>query len=137
MSPRDAILAAVRRNLPRPAVPLPEVPGTDRKGIAGGLGYKEHFNRLPEVPGFPDEGEPLDLVNVDEMVRQHRGRLGSSLTKWEILPVSAEKALVIIATLVESHALIMPFEGTNKIDFTATSAKSVNDLQISQHYWVL
>ena len=58
MSPRDAILAAVRRNLPRPAVPLPEVPGTDRKGIKTGLGYKEHFNRLPEVPDFPDEGEP-------------------------------------------------------------------------------
>ena len=59
MSPRDAILAAVRRNLPRPAVPLPEVPGTNRKGIKAGLGYKEHFHRLPEVPGFPDEGEPI------------------------------------------------------------------------------
>jgi L-lactate dehydrogenase complex protein LldG len=59
MSPRDAILAAVRRNLPRPAVPLPEVPRTDRKGIKTGLGYKEHFHRLPEVPGFPDEGEPI------------------------------------------------------------------------------
>ena len=59
MSPRDAILSAVRRNLPRPAVPLPEVPGTDRKGIKSGFGYKEHFNRLPEVPGFPDEGEPI------------------------------------------------------------------------------
>ena len=59
MSPRDAILSAVRRNLPRPAVPLPEVPGTDRKGIKSGLGYKEHFHRLPEVPGFPDDGEPV------------------------------------------------------------------------------
>jgi L-lactate dehydrogenase complex protein LldG len=59
MSPRDAILAAVRRNLPRPAVPLPELSRTDRKGIKTGLGYKEHFNRLPEVPGFPDEGEPI------------------------------------------------------------------------------
>ncbi len=59
MSPRDAILAAVRRNLPRPAVPLPEVPGTDRKGIKTGFGYKEHFSRLPEVSGFPDEGEPI------------------------------------------------------------------------------
>ena len=59
MTARDAILAAVRRNLPRPAVPLPEVPGTDRKGIKTGLGYKEHFTRLPEVPGFPDEGEPI------------------------------------------------------------------------------
>jgi L-lactate dehydrogenase complex protein LldG len=59
MSPRDAILAAVRRNLPRPAVPLPEVPGTKRKGIKAGLGYREHFHRLPEVPGFPEEGEPI------------------------------------------------------------------------------
>ena len=59
MNPRDAILAAVRRNLPRPAVPLPEIPGTDRKGIVGGLGYKTHLTSLPEVPGFPDEGEPI------------------------------------------------------------------------------
>jgi L-lactate dehydrogenase complex protein LldG len=59
MNPREAILAAVRRNLPRPAAPLPEVPGTDRKGIKSCFGYKEHFNRLPEVPGFPDEGEPI------------------------------------------------------------------------------
>jgi L-lactate dehydrogenase complex protein LldG len=58
MSPREAILAAVRRNVPRPAVPLPEVPGATRKGIAGGLGYKGQFTRLAEVPG-PGEGEPL------------------------------------------------------------------------------
>ena len=59
MNPRDTILTAVRKNLPRPAVPLPEVPGTNRKGIKAGLGYKEHFHRLPEVAGFPDEGEPI------------------------------------------------------------------------------
>jgi L-lactate dehydrogenase complex protein LldG len=59
MSPRDAILAAVRKNLPGPAVPLPEDPGTDRKRVTGGLGYKEHFDRLPEVSGAPDDGEPV------------------------------------------------------------------------------
>jgi L-lactate dehydrogenase complex protein LldG len=59
MSAREAILAAVRRNLPRPAVPMPAIPETDRKGIETGYGYKEHFHRLPEVPGFPDEGEPI------------------------------------------------------------------------------
>jgi L-lactate dehydrogenase complex protein LldG len=59
MSPRDAILAAVHRNLPRPAVPLPEVPGTNRKGLKTGFGYKDHFHQLPEVPGFPGEGEPI------------------------------------------------------------------------------
>jgi L-lactate dehydrogenase complex protein LldG len=59
MSPRDAILAAVRRNLPRPTARLPEIPAINRKGIKTGLGYKEHFHRLPEVTGFPDEGEPI------------------------------------------------------------------------------
>ncbi len=57
ISPRDVILASIRSNLP-PAVPLPDVPGSDRRGIAAGLGYKEHVTRLPEVPGFPDVGEP-------------------------------------------------------------------------------
>jgi L-lactate dehydrogenase complex protein LldG len=59
MTARDTILAAVRKNLPPPAVPLPEVPETDRKGIKTGFGYKEHFHRLPAVAGFPDEGEPI------------------------------------------------------------------------------
>jgi L-lactate dehydrogenase complex protein LldG len=59
MSPRDAILAAVRRNLPRPAVPLPEAPATGRKRVKAGLGYKDHFHRLPEVPGMADEGDPV------------------------------------------------------------------------------
>jgi L-lactate dehydrogenase complex protein LldG len=59
MSPRDAILAAVRSNLPRPPVPLPEIPGTDRKGIRTCLGYRDHLTRLPEVPGFPNVGEPI------------------------------------------------------------------------------
>jgi L-lactate dehydrogenase complex protein LldG len=58
MSARDAILSAVRRNLPRPAVPLPEIPERAQKTVASGLGYKEHFNRMPEVAG-PDAGEPL------------------------------------------------------------------------------
>jgi L-lactate dehydrogenase complex protein LldG len=59
MSPRDAILEAVRRNLPQPAVPLPEIPGFARKGVKHGLGYKEQLTRLPEVPGSTDAGESL------------------------------------------------------------------------------
>jgi L-lactate dehydrogenase complex protein LldG len=59
MSPRDAILAAVRNNLPQPAVPLPEIPGSERKGVKHGLGYKEHFTRLPEVAGAPSMDDPL------------------------------------------------------------------------------
>jgi L-lactate dehydrogenase complex protein LldG len=59
MNPREAILANVRRNLPRPAVALPEIPDFDRKGLKTGLGYKEHFHNLPEVHSFPNEGEPI------------------------------------------------------------------------------
>lgn len=59
MNAREAIIDAVRRNLPQPPVPLPDVPGTNRKGLKTGFGYKEHFNNLPEVPGFPDDGEPI------------------------------------------------------------------------------
>ena len=59
MSAREAILAAVRNNLPQPAVPLPEIPRSERKGVKHGLGYKEHFTWLPEVAGAPGVDEPL------------------------------------------------------------------------------
>jgi L-lactate dehydrogenase complex protein LldG len=59
MNPREAILAAVRRNLPKPAVHLPDIPKTDRKGLEASLGYKDHFHHLPEVHSFPDEGESV------------------------------------------------------------------------------
>jgi L-lactate dehydrogenase complex protein LldG len=59
MNARTAIIDAVRRNLPQPAVPLPDIPGSNRKGLTASFGYKEHFNSLPEVLGFPDDGEPI------------------------------------------------------------------------------
>jgi L-lactate dehydrogenase complex protein LldG len=59
MNPREAILATVRKNLPRPTVALPNIPKTDRKGLKTSLGYKEHFHALPEVHSFPHEGEPI------------------------------------------------------------------------------
>ena len=59
ISPRDAILEAVRKNLPRPAVPLPEAPGDDGAEVAHGLGHEDHLPRQPEVPGFADKCEPL------------------------------------------------------------------------------
>jgi L-lactate dehydrogenase complex protein LldG len=59
MSPRDAILEAVRTNLPRPAVPLPELPESGREEVEHGLGYRDHLAHLPEVPGVPDADEPV------------------------------------------------------------------------------
>ena len=87
MSPRDAILAAVRRNLPRPAVPLPATPGTDRKGIKAGLGYKGHFTGMAEVPGFPDVGEPI----LPYFRRQLEAMGGSS---FEVADAAAARAKV-------------------------------------------
>ena len=52
MNAREAILAAVRLNLPGPAVPLPDVHVTDRRGIKHGLGYKEHFHITPSPTSF-------------------------------------------------------------------------------------
>jgi L-lactate dehydrogenase complex protein LldG len=56
--------------LPQPPVPLPATHETDRKAIAGGLGYKEHLNHMPEVSGFPDDGEsnlPYFLKQLEAM----------------------------------------------------------------------
>jgi hypothetical protein len=60
MSPREAILAAVRRNLPQPAVPLPEVPGTDRKGEPADASLDTTFS-----PGLWNQGRTGPLFHID------------------------------------------------------------------------
>jgi hypothetical protein len=52
MNPRDIILAAVRRNLPQPAVPLPALSETDEQGALSALGYKQHLTNLAEGQRF-------------------------------------------------------------------------------------
>ena len=49
MSARDAILAAVRKNLPQPAVSLPEDPGAARQGATFALGYKDCLHQMPQI----------------------------------------------------------------------------------------
>ena len=49
MNSRDAILANVRKNLPQPKVPLPDLDEFRGKRTALSLGYKEHLTQLPEV----------------------------------------------------------------------------------------
>jgi L-lactate dehydrogenase complex protein LldG len=75
------------RNLPRPAAPLPEISGSERKGVEHGLGYKGHLPRLPEVPGFPDAGEPL----VHYFRRQLEAMGGRS---FEVADAAAARAKV-------------------------------------------
>lgn len=57
-SARDAILQAVRRALPQPPVPLPEIPlAHQQKPMQGGVGYHGQLTTLEEVGGFPKPGE--------------------------------------------------------------------------------
>ena len=51
MTAREAILEAVRRNVPRPAVALPPLPAAGAQAIGTSIGFKEHLTDLPEVPG--------------------------------------------------------------------------------------
>ena len=124
MSPRDAILAAVRRNLPRPAVPLPEIPGTDRKGVKHGLGYKEHFHRLPEVSGFPVEGEPV-LPYFRKQLEAMGGR------SFEVADAAAAPAMVAelfpAAKVVCSAAPEVP--GTRRVQ-DVSDPHALNDVDV-------
>jgi L-lactate dehydrogenase complex protein LldG len=124
MSPRDAILAAVRKNLPRPAVPLPEIPGTSRKGIKTGLGYKEHFHRLPEVAEFPDEGEPI-LPYFRKQLEAMGGR------SFEVPDAAAARAKVAelfpTAKVVCSAAPEIP--GTRRIQ-VVSDPHELNDVDV-------
>jgi L-lactate dehydrogenase complex protein LldG len=87
MNARAAILAAVRRNIPQPPVPLPEVPLTERKGVNHGLGYKEHLTRLPEVAGAPDVNEPI----LPHFLRQLEAMGGRS---YEVADAAAARSRV-------------------------------------------
>ena len=124
MSARDAILAAVRGNLPRPAVPLPEVPGTNRKGIKTCFGYKEHFDQLPEVPGFPDEGEPI-LPYFRKQLEAMGGR------SFEVADAAAARARVAelfpTAKVVCSAAPEVP--GTRRVQ-DVSDPHALNDVDV-------
>jgi L-lactate dehydrogenase complex protein LldG len=124
MSPRDAILAAVRRNLPWPTVPLPEFPGTDRKGIKAGFGYKEHFHKLPEVQDFPDEGEP-----ILPYFRKQLEAMGG--TSFEVQGSEAARAKVAelfpAARVVCSAVPEVP--GTRRVE-TVSDPRELNDVDV-------
>jgi L-lactate dehydrogenase complex protein LldG len=69
-------------------VPLPEITGSEGKGVKHGLGYKEHLTRLPEVAGAPDQGESL----VHHFRRQLEAMGGRS---FEVADGAAARAKVV------------------------------------------
>ena len=114
MSARDAILAAVRRNQPQPAVPLPEIPVTSRKGVKTCLGYKEHFARLPEVPGtrrIEDVRDPHELNDVDVGVIRSPLGVAEAGAVW-----LTQTELVVIALGVLSQHLVVLLDPTAVVE---------------------
>jgi L-lactate dehydrogenase complex protein LldG len=99
MEAREAILAAVRRNLPRPAVPLPELPSSDGSGIASGLGFREHLTKLPVVRGLAGDGDSSS--SVASFQRQLEAMGGRS---FEVSDAAAARAK--IAELFPSEKVI-------------------------------
>jgi L-lactate dehydrogenase complex protein LldG len=124
MNARDAILAAVRNNLPQPAVPLPETFGSSRTGVEHGLGYKEHLTRLPEVPGAPD----VDEAVLPYFRRQLEAMGGRS---FEVADAAAARAKVSqlfpVARVVCSAVPEVP--GTRRIE-EARSPHELNDVDV-------
>jgi L-lactate dehydrogenase complex protein LldG len=124
MNARDAILAAVRRNLPRPAVPLPEIPVSERKGVKHGLGYKEHLTRLPEVAGAPDVNEPI----LPHFLRQLEAMGGRSFAVADAAAARAKVAELFPDARVICSA-VSEVPGTRKIE-AVCDPHELNDVDI-------
>jgi L-lactate dehydrogenase complex protein LldG len=100
MSPRDAILAAVRSNLPRPAV------------------------ALPDLPGFPGAGEPI----LPYFRRQLEAMGGRSFEVADAAAARAKVAeLVPDAKVVGSVVPEVP--GTRRVE-TVSDPHELNDVDV-------
>ncbi len=124
MSARDAILAAVRRNLPQPSVPLPDVPGTERKGTRTGLGYKDHLTRLPEVTSFPRVGEPI----LPYFLKQLEAMGGRGFEVRDAAAARAKVAELFTAATVVCSAT-PEVTGTRRIESTV-DPHALNDVDV-------
>ena len=124
MNPRDIILAAVRRNLPQPAAPLPADPDTDQKKTISGLGYKEHLASLLEVPRFSHLGEPI-LTYFRRELEAMGGR------SFEVSDVAAAQAKVaeLLPTAKVVCSAVPEVPGTKRIE-AASDPHELNDVEV-------
>lgn len=124
MSARDVILAAVRKNLPRPAVPLPDDPGAGRKGVAASLGYKEHFDRMPEIQHSHNVGSDL----VSNFKKQLEGMGGGWFDVADASAAQARLAEMFPNAKVICSA-VQEIPGTRRVE-TVSDPHSLNDVDV-------
>ncbi len=124
MSARDAVLAAVRKNLPRPAVPLPEDPGAGCRGVVGCLGYKEHFTRMPEVQHSHNVGESP----VSDFKKQLEAMGGRWFDVTDAAAAQAKLAELFPVAKVVCSA-VQEISGTRRIE-TANDPHALNDVDV-------
>lgn len=124
MNPRDIILAAVRKNLPQPAVPLPTDPETDEKATLSGLGYKQHLVGLPEVERFSRLSEPI----LTYFRRELEGMGGRS---FEVADAAAAQAKVaeLFPTAKVVCSAVPEVPGTKRIE-AASDPHELNDVEV-------
>jgi L-lactate dehydrogenase complex protein LldG len=123
MTSRETILAAVRKNLPKPAVALPELPAAGHKRTVSSLGYKNHLSKLPHVQHSPDGS---DLLTSFQTQLEAMG--GRSFFVADAAAIRAKVAeLFPSAKVVCSAVLEVP--GTRRIE-DVNNPHELNDVDL-------
>ncbi len=113
-SARDTILGAIRSNLPKPPVPLPDAALQGGKApTGGGVGYTGSLSALEEVQGFPAPGESL----VPFFQKQLTAMGGCSYLVHDFAAAKA-KALALSAQAKVRCSTVPGIEGTRPVQAT-------------------
>ena len=123
MSARDAILTAVRRNLPVPAVPLPDAPCVARQKLAACLGYSGNLSSMPKVQHSPNVEAPVS--NFKKQLEAMGGRI---LEVAEATAARARVAELFPAAKVVCSA-VPEVPGNRRVE-SASDPHSLNDVDV-------
>jgi L-lactate dehydrogenase complex protein LldG len=124
MSARDAILDAVRKNLPRPAVPLPDDPGAGRQGVTASLGYSQHFHQMPEVQHSHD----MEGCLVSNFKKQLEGMGGRWFEVADAAAAQAKLAELFPAAKVVCSA-VPDVPGNRRVE-TVSDPHALDDVDV-------
>lgn len=124
MNARDAILAAVRKNLPVPSVPLPDAPRVARQKPVASLGYSGNLHGLPKVQHSHD----VEDAAVSNFKRQLDGMGGRSFEVADASVAQAKVAELFPAAKVVCSA-VPEVPGNRRVE-SASDPHSLNDVDV-------